>query len=202
MPLSGSHKKRAKKAGKSLKKKVDKEVDEVLGTSPMGAKEVPLEVVKLSEEFHKIWELRMLGNSVIEVAHLTQCSIERVNEVMAACMEARRKDIAEMAEANKIMDAEKIELLLRHWLPVATQTEIITPKTIGRDRQGDPIVVDVEDFDRPLKALYGVLALLERKSKLYGYENQERDPSQDIGNQLHAYLSGRSDKTKALASRN
>lgn len=108
----------------------------------------------------KIWKLRKAGHPFNEIRH--QMGISKT--VMDTCLrefELRMgMEAGRMAEHYRMLDDERIEDMMRYWLPIACEGRIRIEKI--RDGQA----FSEMDFDRPLKAGYWVLQAMNMRLKI------------------------------------
>jgi hypothetical protein len=137
-------------------------VKEVLHGSTAGH-DLDLETLKLSDQVFNIWRLKLGGFSVMDIAQKLSIPPQEVIAMIDACHAAQRMDTSRMAEIGIQLDLDRIDLMLKSWLPIATTPEIV----IERVRRGDS--VEEIDIDRPLKALVAVCGLLNARAKMLNY---------------------------------
>ena len=137
-------------------------VKEVLHGSTAGH-DLDLETLKLSDQVFNVWKLRLGGCSVMDISQQLSIPPQEVIAMIDACHAAQRVDSSRMAEIGIQLDLDRIDLMLKSWLPIATTPEIV----IERVQRGD--TVEEIDIDRPLKALVAVCGLLNARAKMLNY---------------------------------
>jgi hypothetical protein len=107
-----------------------------------------------------IWKLRKEGNNLFEIHE----QLELPLDVIRTCLEDFERrvsvDASRALEHYRILDDERIEGLLKVWLPIATGG----PIKIEKVRAGEVFVES--DYDRPLRASYFCLQAIERRVKI------------------------------------
>lgn len=162
--------------------KKSKLVKEVLHGSTAGH-DLDLETLKLSDQVFNIWKLRLGGSSVMDIAQKLSIPPQEVIAMIDACHAAQRVDSSRMAEIGIQLDLDRIDLMLKSWLPIATTPEILIEKV----QRGDP--VEEIDIDRPLKALFAVCDLLKTRAKIQNYGSVKEDAAgKELLSQLLRYL--------------
>lgn len=154
------------------KKKAEKAIEEVMNGPMIGA-EVPLEVIQVGTEAKAIWDLKVAGNSVFEIANQTNKSPSEINEICNTCYIALKSDLTRMAEIGMMVDLERIDGLLKPWLKAASMPDWMVTMIID----GTP--VDIRDADRALTALMGAIRLLELRAKLMNYQGVKEQSNED-----------------------
>jgi hypothetical protein len=168
--------------GHSKKNGKSKLVKEVLHGSTAGH-DLDLEALKLSDQVFNVWKLRLGGHSVMDISQQLSIPPQEVIAMIDACHAAQRVDSSRMAEIGIQLDLDRIDLMLKSWLPIATTPEIVIEKI----QRGD--TVEEIDIDRPLKALFAVCDLLKTRAKIQNYGSvKEETAGKELLQQLLRYL--------------
>lgn len=108
----------------------------------------------------KVWELRKAGYSRREIAERLEIPLKVIDDCLGEFESRIGMGAGRAVEHYRVLDNERIEDLLRYWLPIATGG----PIRIEKKRGGE--VFSEADFDRPLRASYFVLQAIERRLKI------------------------------------
>ena len=115
----------------------------------------------------KIWQLRKAGYSRLQILEQLEIPLKVIDDCLIEFESRIGMEAARAMEHYRVLDNERIEDLLRCWLPIATGGPIRIEKIRGGE------VFSETDFDRPLKASYFVLQAIERRLKIMAASRPE-----------------------------
>lgn len=108
----------------------------------------------------KVWQMRKAGYSRSEIRKELGISLTVMDTCLREFELRMGMESARAMEHYRLIDDERIEDMLRYWLPIACHGRI----RIEHVRDGE--VFSEVDFDRPLKAGFFVLAAMNMRLKL------------------------------------
>lgn len=126
--------------------------------------EVPLEVITIAQEAKEIWDLKVAGHSIFEIAAMKQKSPGEINSICQTCYNALKIDLTRLAEMGRMIDLERIDSLIVPWLKAARMPDWMVTMIVD----GTP--VDIRDAQAATSALHGVIRLFELRAKLMNYQ--------------------------------
>jgi hypothetical protein len=115
----------------------------------------------------KIWELRKAGYSRLEILQRIKIPLKVIDDCLREFQSRIGMEAGRAMEHYRVLDNERIEDLLKCWLPIATGGPIRIEKIRGGE------VFREADFDLPLKASYFVLQAIERRLKIMAASQPE-----------------------------
>jgi hypothetical protein len=108
----------------------------------------------------KVWELRKAGFNRFQILERLEIPLNVIDDCLREFESRIGMEAGRAMEHYRVLDNERIEDLLRCWLPIATGG----PIQVEKKRAGE--VFTEADFDLPLKASYFVLQAIERRLKI------------------------------------
>jgi hypothetical protein len=115
----------------------------------------------------KIWELRKAGYSRLEILQRIKIPLKVIDDCLREFESRIGMEGGRAMEHYRVLDNERIEDLLKCWLPIATGGPIRIEKIRGGE------VFSEADLDLPLKASYFVLQAIERRLKIMAASRPE-----------------------------
>lgn len=169
------------------------EVKQLLDKAPVGG-EPSLELVKLGDKVHRVWQMRLEGRSVMEIAEELGINPREVSEMVNESFAAIREDVSRMAEVGMALDLDRLDKIFSSWFPIATQTEIIVEKITQNG------AVETVDIDRPLKAAYLCVEITKSRAAIMGYdEARAKNEGGALMKQIIEYVEATRAKVRELA---
>jgi hypothetical protein len=109
---------------------------------------------------HRVWQMRKQGRSLREISKSLRIPEQTLKPCLQEFEQRTMLEVGRAIEHFRALDTERLEDLMEAWLPIATGG----PLKLERERDG--MLVTELDYDRPMKASFIVLKVVETRIKL------------------------------------